>query len=210
MSEEFLAKMQSFFKDGLIINSLAREHLTQSLIQSTELLKFYKEINKNCKQNPMKDNYIACALYYLSIQKKREIDDFVKQIENKIKKEDPINNENMFLIFNIIEFEKKYKMWSIEALNNYLNYLNKFSIFKKNKEHTILFYYYQSVLYEFLQNYQEYEKCSLNLISLLLNEKENKKASVNLKLIDYLEFNNEFLKILLRKNQIEQKKKYYS
>ena len=205
-TDTIIPKMQSLFKDGLIINSLARKYHTQNLFELKDLELFYKETKKKCQKNPLKDNYIACDLYYQSMIDPTINTVFVDEIVSKFNLENPLNDANMFLAFNIIEFKKKHQVWTNpyqkrSECESFLRYLDKFKFYKKNKEHSILLIYYQSVLYDFLESYPEFEKCNIELISLIIKEKEKPKSSVNIALLNYLESNNFFLNLIFQREK---------
>ena len=102
MVDSFIAQMQSFFEDALIIKVKARTFNTQNSIHFEDLNIFYDLIVQSTY--PFRVNYLACDLYYQSLKFASARDVFYKYIEKRIKLDDPINDHNMFLIFNIIEF----------------------------------------------------------------------------------------------------------
>ena len=189
--------MQSFFKDALIINVKARTFNTQNSIHFEDLNIFYDLIVQST--NPLRVNYLACDLYYQSLKFAAARDVFYKYIEKRIKLDDPINDYNMFLIFNIIEFEEKFALCSREELLFFLNYISRFSEHKKNFEHYILFYYYKSVLYYFLKNYKECEKANMDITNFIANYKADPKAIFNKELLEYIELKNSIISLKNKK-----------
>lgn len=189
--------MQSLFKDGLIINLKARMLKTQDCVCLEDLNIFYNLLVKG--NNTQRINYLACDLYYQSLKflKAREV--FYNCIEKKLKLDDHINDYNMFLIFNVLEFEEKFGISSREELLFLFNYLSKFSEHKKNFEHYILFYYYKSVVYFLLKDYKEYEKVNTDLMNFIANYKANPQAPFNRELLGYIELKNSILSLKSKK-----------
>ena len=107
-----------------------------------EFLKSEEINNKQKNKNDM-----ACCLYDLSKNNKEKQEEFISQIiENLDINNDLINDENLILIYNIIEFDEQYLKSEKNKLDYLFNYLERFSTLAKSCTNFLLYKYYRGCL----------------------------------------------------------------
>ena len=116
-----LQKLQETFfgKEALIIKARRLELLDNKIIELKDLQNCFISLNNASTSfdNPIqKLNVFSCLLYYKLVHNNQSKNyfDFVK---NKLQPECEINQTNLFLICNIIEFEDRNKPSHQEVLN---------------------------------------------------------------------------------------------
>ena len=190
MINQYLTKMLSYFNDALIINYKAYNYYHPNPISGEDLSMFYDLLvsnNSPLAGNINRLNYIACDLYYQSLRVPEARKTFYSYFEKRIKMTDPVTDQNLFFIYNIIEFEDKFHICPKEELFNLLNYLNKFTELQKTFEHFLLFKYYKAVLHYFMG---DYSNCNFEYMDIVSYIAECKKKN---NLINYIELRNSIL-----------------
>lgn len=190
MVEQIIENLKSYFKEGLIINAKAQHYVDYNKFKSEELDILYDYLTKSDLTNIHNINYIICDLYYISVKSPNARKVFYHNVEKAINLNFPINDANMYTIFNIIEFEEKFRIANEEELKFLLQNLNKYSLHKKNFDNSILFFYYQSVLFYFLKEYDKFKECNNDITSFINDEKEHLDVSDNKALLQYIEMKN--------------------
>jgi hypothetical protein len=154
-----------------------------------DLLNSEELINNN---NINKKNLITCCLYYLSNEENQYKAIFIKEIIQRISRDDPINDANLILIYNIIEFDKRFLDSKKEKQKYLLEYLERFSGHKKNLENFLLYKYYRGLLKFYLG---EMEEANTENFEIIIGIDEYvKKGS---KYIDFIRRKNELFKVQL-------------
>ena len=135
-----------FSKDGLIAYSKYCDYSKINPITIEEVKMYYELLKSNERMsiNILKINHIICCLYYLSKNDQILINVFCKQIIEQLNFEkDVINEPNLILIYNIIEYEAKYLHSNKIQLEFLLKYLERFIDFPKTLEKYLLYKYYR-------------------------------------------------------------------
>ena len=146
MYSRLISKMSRHFSElGSIIYSKSCDFYNINEISRDDITMYYDVLNTPDVEFPekvSKNNHIACCLYYLSKEDKKYYDVFLnKFLANLSFSTLKTNEENLILIFNIIEFDKTflnsgkdhieflYKLNMKTPIKNilklFLNYLNK-------------------------------------------------------------------------------------
>lgn len=198
MYKNLLSKMQNHFsKDGLIMYSKYNDYYKINPISFTDIKMFYALLISN---EPLdvyirKPSHIACCLYYLSKESQEYKKIMYEKIILKLKKNDEINDTNLFLIYNIIDYIEKYLNLGTDLLTILLTYLERFSAHKKTVENYLLYKYYRGILLLRLNHFDEANSEYLEIVMALAEE-------VNI-MTDYLEFiklKNNLFNLRLSKN----------
>ena len=164
-----LQKLQETFfgKEALIIKARRLELLDNKIIELKDLQNCFISLNNASTSfdNPIqKLNVFSCLLYYKFVHNNQSKNyfDFVK---NKLQPECEINQTNLFLICNIIEFEDRNKPSLHQDVLNastkqfydaLLKNLTRFE--NKVGQYNILVSYYKALLHFMLQNVKNCEE----------------------------------------------------
>ena len=169
MYDKLVKKMKSHFgEESLIIYSKHCDFYQTNPIKKDDIQIYYDYLmTEQIPKNKKVINDIACCLYYLSSWNKEYQDIFTSQILGKIDiNNDQKNDDHMILIYNIIEFDKKYLKSERNELEYLLLYLERYSTLSKNKTNYLLFEYYRGWLKYKLGDIQEANSEYLGLVSL--------------------------------------------
>ena len=151
MNATLINKMVLFFNDGLVLYSKACYFTKKNSVSIDEIEMYYNILcsNEIIPENINRKNHKMCCLYYLAKDNPDYIelftDKYLRELEfDRIEK----NDENLIMIFNVIDFDKTYFK---SDLNTY-RYL-----------HTLLkvFVNYETCLRNFIV--YEYYRCYLKL-----------------------------------------------
>lgn len=157
MTQQYLNKIVNFFgEQGLIIQAKANEFYTGKSLTKNDLIICFDVVslpNSPLMNRVSISNYMACTLYFQSSYFPSAIQAFYKFVEKNLKDDDPINKENLYRAFNVIEFEHKYRYCSPKELTFLINYLNKFSSMSKTLLEFILFKVYSAILLCEIKNF---------------------------------------------------------
>ena len=149
MYQKLIAKMKAHFgQESLIIYSKHCDYYQINPIKKADIQIYYDYLTSDqVPRNKRVLNDISCCLYYLSENNEEFKNKFTTQIiENLDYNNDPINDDMMILIYNIIEFDKKHLNSERDKLEFLLLYLERFSTLSKNKSNFLLFKYYRGCL----------------------------------------------------------------
>ena len=143
-----------------------------------------------------KQAHLSCCLFYLSKNNPMYQNIFVKELIHKLSKKDEINDTNLFLIYNIIEFDQRYLHSEKERLKYLLIYLEKFSNIKKTVENFLLYKYYRGLLKYLIGEMDDAYTENFEIIISLDDYVQNKT-----KYIDFIRLKNELFKVQLDLNK---------
>ena len=98
---------------------------------------------------------------------------FTTEIIQKLSRKDAETDTNLFLIYNIIEFDQRYLHSKSDKLIFLLEYLEKFSGIKKTVENFLLYKYYRGLLKYYLgqinEAYSEYLEIIIGAEDYVIN-----------------------------------------
>lgn len=195
MYNNLIAKnINHFGKEGILMYSKSCDYYDINPI-TIEDIKMYYEILKTNEPLPpqvSRQVQLSCCLFYLSKNEPKYITTFTQELIHRLSKKDQINDTNLFLIFNIIEFDLRYLHSKGEKINFLLNYLEKFSNHKKTVENYLLFKYYRGLLKHILGQIDEAYTENLEIIIGIDEYAKNKTQY-----IDFIRLKNDLLKVEL-------------
>ena len=163
MYNKLISKNLSHFgPEGLIMYSKYCDYYNINPVTMEDIKMFYDLLKskESLPTNVKKIPHLSCCLYFLSKNDPNYVTTFTKELIFKLSRKDELNDTNLFLIYNIIEFDQRYLHSSGNKLKFLLEYLERFSSFKKTFENFLLFKYYRGLIKYHLgdinQAYQEY------------------------------------------------------
>ena len=195
MYSRLIDKMTRFFSElGSIMYSKACKYSGLYPITKDDILMYYNVLNTENITFPPKlsvNNHISCCLFYLAKDNKdyREkfIEKYLKTINGNIK----VNEENLVLMFNIIEFDKSYLKSKPENIAFLYQILKNFSHYPTNFEHYMLYKYFRGYTKFRIGDIQNANREHLEIVAEL---PEKWKSNFFLK---YIKLRNDLLKISL-------------
>ena len=184
-----------FSELGSIIHSKACDSSGLYEINKDDVKMYYEILNSADISLPpkvSKNNHIACCLYYMT----KDNEDYKEQFLNKFLRPIspdvfPINDENLILIFNIIEFDKTYLNSPRDHILFLYQLLKGFSNFPTNFDNFITYKYYRGILKFRVGEYKNANKEYFEIVSETF---EIKNPNYFLR---YLKLRNNLLKVKL-------------
>ena len=197
---DIISKIKSHFGDeSLLMYSKSCDYYQINPLNREDIEKYYEYLMSN---QEIKDennlNEISCCLYYLSQNNKNYQEEFISYIIERLDiGNDPINDKNLVLIYNIIEFDEQYLKSDREKLEYLLSYLERFSIFPKSRTNFLLYKYYRGCLKFNLEDYDSANLEYLEFIAgytdeIIMENKENKYTT-------FIKLKNDLLNIRISK-----------
>jgi hypothetical protein len=184
-----------FSELGSLVYSKACDYSELYPITKDDIMMYYKlltEDDSNIPENISKKNHISCCLYYLTKYNKSYKDVFIdKFLKNMSVKGVEQTNENLTLIFNIIEFDKIYLNSSKDHILFLYQLLRAYGNFPTNFENFIIYKYFRGFLKFRIGEYENTNKEYLEAVSELT---ECKNQNFYIK---YLSLRNSLLKVKL-------------
>ncbi len=197
---DIIPKIKSHFGDEfLLMYCKSCDYYQINPINIEDIEKYYKYLMSNQeKRNENNLNEISCCLYYLSKNNKNYQEKFISYIIERLDiGSDPINDETLVLIYNIIEFDEQYLKSDRMNLEYLLNYLERFSIFLKSRTNFLLFKYYRGCLKLNLGDYESANLEYLEFVSGYTDEIIN--ANKENKYTTFIKLKNDLLNIRISK-----------
>ena len=195
MYSKLISKMTKYFSElGSIIYSKACKFSGINLVTNDDIKMYYQLLNSKDVSFPPKvclNNHIACCLYYLTREDEKYQEIFIEKYLKTMRINLNINEENLVLIYNVIEFDKTYLKSPKEHLLFLYKILKNFSSFPTNFEHFILFKYFRGYIKFRLGDFVTANKEYLEIIAEL-PEKWKSKSFVR-----YIKLRNDLTKINL-------------
>ena len=187
-----------FGREGVILYSKSCDYYNINKIKLDDIKMFYELLKSNeCPNNNFnKKTLISCCLYYLAKDDDTYKNEFVNEIVQKINKNDPVNDTNLILIYNIIEYDQRYFRHDKKKTNFLLTYLEKFSGHKKTVENFLLYKYYRGLLKFHLEKTDEAYKEYLEIITGIEDYVRQKTNYIN-----FIKLQNDLLKVQIDINR---------
>ena len=176
MYDDLILKMKEHFTDiGSILYSKAYDFFKNNPI-STEDIEIYYEFlcsDETIPQNINKRNHQMCCLFYLSKVDDNYIEKFVENFIGSIEINSlETSEENLIMVFNIIEFDKIYLKSNISSYSFLYSMLKKFSNFETNLNNFIIYKYYRGYLKFKLGDINQAEKENLEIVLEVQDKQE--------------------------------------
>ena len=194
MYNNLIAKgINHFGPEGVILYSKSCDYYNINKIKPDDIKMFYEllisdEFPNNYNIN--KKTLISCCLYYLAKEDEKYKEEFLNEVIKKISRNDPSNDTNLILIYNIIEYDKKYLKSNKEKTKYLLEYLEKFSGHKKTVENFLLYKYYRGLLKFHLDQTSDAYKEYLEIITAIFDYVREET-----KYIKFIKLQNDLLKV---------------
>ena len=195
MYQKLLSKNIEYFgPEGVIMYSKSRDYYNINQVAIEDIQMFYTilSLDEELPGNINRKTYLSCCLFYLSKNQPKYIDIFSREFIQKLKNKDKVDDTNLFLIFNIIEFYQRYLDYQKEKIKSFLNYLEKFANHKKTPENDLLYKYYSGLLKYLLGRNADANAEHLRIIIGL-----NDQVEVQSKYIDFIALKNQLFKVQL-------------
>ena len=197
MYSRLITKMTNHFSElGSIIFSKSCDYYNLNPISTDDINMYYSVLTEEDIQLPekvSKNNHIACCLYYLTKQNEKYKETFIeKYFQNLSFNNIKIDQENLILIFNIIEFDKAFLKSGKDHLQFLYKLLRSFSNFPTNFESFIIYKYYRGYLKFKIGEYESTNKEYFEIISEISEQKEEITF-----LLKYIKIKNSLLKLQL-------------
>ena len=188
-----------FGPEGVIIYSKCCDYYNINPLKLDDIIMFYELLKSEelpNHYNTNKKTLLSCCLYYLSKEDKKYKEEFIADIIGKLSKNDPVNDTNLILIYNIIEFYKRYYKLNKNQTVYLLSYLEKFSGHKKTVENFLLYKYYRGVLKFHLDQTEEAYKEYLEIITAIFDYVREETKYIN-----FIRLQNDLLKVQMDINK---------
>ena len=159
MNFELITKMTSHFgQEGCLMYSKYCDYYKINPISTQEILQ-YHNLLQNQDNIPSsfsisKKNHLFCCLYYLTNQAPNE-SEFYRKMNKEIENKNELNNEDLILIFNIIDYDDKYLKPNFEKLKLFLSLLEFFPKSNLSLENRLLYEYYRNLIICYLNKNNE-------------------------------------------------------
>ena len=200
MYDDIILKNTNHFKpEGILFFSKFCDYYNINKVSIDDIRMFYDLLNSEeliNNNNINKKTLISCCLYYLSNEENQYKVIFMKEIIQRISRDDPINDANLILIYNIIEFDKRFLDSKQEKQKYLLEYLERFSGHKKNLENFLLYKYYRGLLKLRLNQTNDAYKEYLEIITAIEEYVKQKTDYIN-----FIKLQNDLLKVRLDLNK---------
>jgi hypothetical protein len=206
MYSRLISKMCRHFSElGSIIYSKSCDFYNVNEISRDDITMYYDVLNTPDVEFPekvSKNNHIACCLYYLSKEDKKYYDVFLnKFLANLSFNTLKTNEENLILIFNIIEFDKTFLNSGKDHIIFLYKLLRSFCNFPTNLDSFILYKYYRGYLKFKIGEYENTNKEYFEIVSELSDQKDQNY------LLRYIKVKNDLLKLKLYNKERKNSKK---
>ena len=143
----------------LIFNLKMNEFHKQNTLTIDDFQLIYNIINDNEEINEIvpesKKSLLLCSLYYIMNLNKKAQKEYQDRYLNFYDNENSQNILNLYLLFNIIELEFKYRKRDTNELKKLYNELNIYMNSSKFIEDYLLMKYYLALLKNLIEEYQE-------------------------------------------------------
>lgn len=202
MEGPLLEKVKVVFReDGSIPYSIYMRKMKPDLMSLNDIKNYYQHLNSGSQlpenYGPNLKAHKACCLYFLSKEDEKYIEEFTSTLMGSInKKNDPVDNSNMFLIYNIIYFFNEYfDKIGTDGTKYFRQYLDRFSNLGKNFENFLLFSFNKGILSYRGKDYSAAHEFFKSILILFCQKGE--KIRLNNYLIVVRDKAADFIKILL-------------
>ena len=153
---------------GLIFYNKFNEYYKVPLPQKEMIKNIYESLDSNPQYANLQNriNYTACCLYILSRIDGSYVEVFCHKVISKlILKTDPIDDIQLALIYNCIDFDENFVHSPPKRLSYLSKYLQKFSEYQKEESMSLLFKYYNAILNYRTGKFQEASNECLGIIA---------------------------------------------
>ena len=197
MEDQFIKKILAHYdQGGLIIFGKANNFFNTNLISEEDITMFYEliiDVNGKFQKNPFQVTLLSCVLYDQSLTSPKQEELFFNWIISKLNRADPIDRTNLYRIYNIVEYEDKFRKCNDNQYDFLIEYLDRFVSFEKTLEEFLLFKYYKGILNLIKRNYGEALKENMEILTSINEEIPGQKSNF----IQYILIKNSLLALRL-------------
>ena len=195
--EPFIQKMLNYYNQGgLIIFAKSNNYFGTNTVSEEDINIFYElviDVNGKFKNNPFQITLLSCVLYDQALTSQKSEELFFQWIISKINRTDAIDRTNLYRIYNIIEYEDKFRKCNDNQYDFLNEYLDRFISFEKNYEEYLLFKYYKGILLLLRRNYIDAFKETMEILTSIVEETEKSQKS---NFIQYIQIKNNLLTLI--------------
>ena len=179
MYDSLISKMVDHFSEiGLIIYSKAKDFTKMQEISIEDIEMYYDILcsEEIIHENINRKNHKMCCLYYLSKDNKEYNEIFIEKYLETIemsKLNEEKSNENLAMLFNVIEFDKTYLDSPLENLIYLYKLLKIFSNFETDFQNFIIYKYYRGYLKYRLGDLTQANKENLEIVSEIIDNEDS-------------------------------------
>ena len=171
--ESYINNIQKKFEqEGLIFYSKA--NIFYNNVKFTEIeLKTYKDyISSKKNNNPNYINFLALVLFHLCKIDNKYINEFNNKININLIS-NPLTKEQLYLVYNIIEFEDTYHQRKKAEIKDLYDKLKLFAPMNKVLHEYLLYKYYSGICNLYVGNIEQGKTYSNEIISDIIDEVDN-------------------------------------
>jgi hypothetical protein len=171
--ESYINNIQKKFEqEGLIFYSKA--NIFYNNVKFTEIeLKTYKDYISSKKiNNPNYHNLLALVLFHLCKIDNKYINEFNNKININLIS-NPLTKEQLYLVYNIIEFEDTYHQRKKAEIKDLYDKLKLFAPMNKVLHEYLLYKYYSGICNLYVGNIEQGKTYSNEIISDIIDEVDN-------------------------------------
>jgi hypothetical protein len=163
---------KKFESEGLIFYSKA--NIFYNNVKFTEIeLKTYKDYISSKKiNNPNYHNLLALVLFHLCKIDNKYINEFNNKININLVS-NPLTKEQLYLVYNIIEFEDTYHQRKKAEIKDLYDKLKLFAPMNKVLHEYLLYKYYSGICNLYVGNIEQGKTYSNEIISDIIDEVDN-------------------------------------
>ena len=163
---------KKFEQEGLIFYSKA--NIFYNNVKFTEIeLKTYKDYISSKKiNNPNYHNLLALVLFHLCKIDNKYINEFNNKININLVS-NPLTKEQLYLVYNIIEFEDTYHQRKKAEIKDLYDKLKLFAPMNKVLHEYLLYKYYSGICNLYVGNIEQGKTYSNEIISDIIDEVDN-------------------------------------
>ena len=173
MMESYINNIQKKFEhEGLIFYSKA--NIFYNNVKFTEIeLKTYKDYISSKKNNyPNYINFLALVLFHLCKIDNKYINEFNNKININLLS-NTLTKEQLYLVYNIIEFEDTYHQRKKAEIKDLYDKLKLFAPMNKVLHEYLLYKYYSGICNLYVGNIEQGKTYSNEIISDIIDEVDN-------------------------------------
>ena len=189
--------LQAIGKDCLIFNQNALDFYRGTVLEKEEFTRLFSILKSGeaLKIKPaMRKNLLLLVLYNEYDTNPEAQMMYEKEFKENFLSKDDLEIDRLHIVFNVIEFEIKYRKRTQSELKSLFNILIQYTNIEKRIEDFLLFKYYSGVLSFFLNNLTETNNYTMDII-VDMNEQFEVKKLQKSEFIKFIQIKNSLLRI---------------
>ena len=163
---------KKFEQEGLIFFSKANIFYNNAKFTEIELKTYKDYISSKKINNPNYHNLLALVLFHLCKIDNKYINEFNNKININLVS-NPLTKEQLYLVYNIIEFEDTYHQRKKAEIKDLYDKLKLFAPMNKVLHEYLLYKYYSGICNLYVGNIEQGKTYSNEIISDIIDEVDN-------------------------------------